>query len=181
MGPVCLAEGRGVLRIPTKAIQIKGSGFPLRRERRGWGFAPILTYPSRGKEDIQDVPTAVYYGNRPFHPHVRPGQGHGDSRRSGNPEPGPMVPGWRFTSPLRESQSLSPISTDTWDNPGAVHMGPVCLAERGGVQRILTQAIQIKGSGFPLRRERRVVGWFSHPYLSWPREGGHSGRTSRGL
>ena len=60
MGPVCLAEGRDVLRIPTKAIQIKGSGFPLRRERRGWGFAPILTYPSRGKEDIQDVPTAVY-------------------------------------------------------------------------------------------------------------------------
>ena len=60
MGPVCLAEGRGVLRILTQAIEIKGSGFPLRRERRGWGFAPILTSSSRGKEDVQDAPAAVY-------------------------------------------------------------------------------------------------------------------------
>ena len=49
MGPVCLAKRRGVLRILTQAIEIKGSGFPLRRERRGWGCAPILTSPSRGK------------------------------------------------------------------------------------------------------------------------------------
>ena len=59
MGPVCLAKRRGVLRILTKAAEIKGSGFPLRRERRGWGCAPILTSPCRGKEDIQDAP-AVY-------------------------------------------------------------------------------------------------------------------------
>ena len=55
-GLVSLAERRGVLRIPTKSFEIKGSGFPLRRERRGWGCAPILTSPSRGKEDIQDAP-----------------------------------------------------------------------------------------------------------------------------
>ena len=60
MGPVCLAERRVVLRILTQAIEIKGSGFPLRRERRGWGCAPILTSPSPGKEDIQDAPAAVY-------------------------------------------------------------------------------------------------------------------------
>ena len=59
-GLVSLAERRGVLRIPTKSFEIKGSGFPLRRERRGWGCAPILTSPSRGKEDIQDAPAAVY-------------------------------------------------------------------------------------------------------------------------
>ena len=60
MGPVCLAERRGILRLLTQVIEIKGSGFPLRRERRGWSYAPTLTSPSRGKEDIQDGPACVY-------------------------------------------------------------------------------------------------------------------------
>ena len=35
-------------------------------------------------------------------------------------------------------------------------MGPVCLAKRRGVLGILTKSVGRKGSGFPLRRERRV-------------------------
>ena len=42
---------------------------------------------------------------------------------------------------------------NAWDNAGVVHMGSVCLAKTRGVLRILTQAIWMKGSGFPLRRE----------------------------
>ena len=45
---------------------------------------------------------------------------------------------------------------NTWDNAGVVHTGPVPLAERRGVLRIPTKSIEIKGSGFPLRRERRA-------------------------
>ena len=60
MGPVCLDKRRGILRLLTQAIEIKGSGFPLRRERRGWSCAPILTSPSRRKEDILDAPACVY-------------------------------------------------------------------------------------------------------------------------
>ena len=51
---------------------------------------------------------------------------------------------------------------NTWGNAGVVHIGPVCLAKRRGGLRILTWAIEIKGSGFPLRRERRGVG---HPKI----------------
>ena len=96
----------------------------------------------------------IYYGNaRVTHSRL--------SRRSGNPEP---VPTSRYLGQRRR-----------------VHKRPVCAAKRRGALRILTQAIEIKGSGFPMRRERRGVGWFSHPYFSWPREGRHSVCTSRSL
>ena len=49
----------GVLVGITVSAQNQGSGFPLRRERRGWGCAPILTFPGRGKEDISDTLAAV--------------------------------------------------------------------------------------------------------------------------
>ena len=45
----------------TFSAQDHGSGFPLRRERRGWGGAPILTFPGRGKENISDTLAAVCY------------------------------------------------------------------------------------------------------------------------
>ena len=60
MGPFCLPKGQGVLPNLTKAIEIKGSGFPLRRERRRWSCAPMMTPRGRGKDDIQDAPAAVY-------------------------------------------------------------------------------------------------------------------------
>ena len=42
---------------------------------------------------------------------------------------------------------------NTWDNAGVVPTGLVSLAERRGVMRIPTKSFEIKGSGFPLRRE----------------------------
>ena len=61
----------------TRLNDEQGSGFPLRRERRGT-VAGGVTWAIL-------TPVTMKIGH--FHAHVWPWRGHGNSRRNGNPEP----------------------------------------------------------------------------------------------
>ena len=61
----------------TRLNDEQGSGFPLRRERRGT-VAGGVTWAIL-------IPVTMKIGH--FHAHVWPWRGHGNSRRNGNPEP----------------------------------------------------------------------------------------------
>ena len=57
LGDLPQPETRRFVRSPV--VNSYSPAFPLRRERRGWGWVPILTFSGRGKEDISDALAAV--------------------------------------------------------------------------------------------------------------------------
>ena len=131
--------------------------FNLRRWANPDGISPELKLRRGRPGDHSEHHVERYYG-------AEPGQSHYKLRVVCPKCPPSSVQeksGWGHNPTLvflAAAGIQSPFPhPNTWDNAGVIHTGPAPLAERRGVLRIPTRSIEIKGSGFPLRRERR--GW----------------------